>query len=142
VCGAQAHVRFTPNSDRESEIPQKVMSALPPKADMCSAVAHVCFGPDITYSITSSALASSDCGTVRPRVLAVLRLMTSSYLVGPCTGQLVPGSKRDDQSAINRLRRAPQHDQTAICGTGEGRDGALNLAGVTHADRAHIHTER
>ena len=30
-------VRFTPNSDRESEIPQKAMSALPPKADMCSA---------------------------------------------------------------------------------------------------------
>jgi|RhiMetStandDraft_4_1073278.scaffolds.fasta_scaffold01442_4 hypothetical protein len=24
---------------------QKVMSALPPKADMCSALAHVCFGP-------------------------------------------------------------------------------------------------
>jgi hypothetical protein len=30
--------------------PQKVMSALPPKADMCSALAYVCFGPkaDIT----------------------------------------------------------------------------------------------
>jgi len=25
--------------------PQTVMSALPPKADMCSATAHVCFGP-------------------------------------------------------------------------------------------------
>jgi len=25
--------------------PQKVMSALPPKADMCSATANVCFGP-------------------------------------------------------------------------------------------------
>src|SRR5512135_3075164 len=25
--------------------PQKVMSALPPKADMCGALAHVCFGP-------------------------------------------------------------------------------------------------
>ena len=24
---------------------QKVMSALPPKADMCFALAHVCFGP-------------------------------------------------------------------------------------------------
>jgi hypothetical protein len=24
---------------------QKVMSALPPKADMCSALANVCFGP-------------------------------------------------------------------------------------------------
>jgi len=28
-------VRFTPNSDRESGFPHKVMSALPQKADMC-----------------------------------------------------------------------------------------------------------
>ena len=45
MCGAQAHVRFTPNSDRESGFPQTVMSALPPKADMCSAVTDVCLGP-------------------------------------------------------------------------------------------------
>src|SRR5262249_11652040 len=31
ICSAQAHVRFTANSDRESEFPQKLMSALPPK---------------------------------------------------------------------------------------------------------------
>ena len=42
---AKRHVRSTPNSDRESEIPQNVMSALPPKADMCGALAYVCFGP-------------------------------------------------------------------------------------------------
>ena len=34
----------TPNSDRKG-FPQTAMSALPPKADMCSALAHVCFGP-------------------------------------------------------------------------------------------------
>jgi hypothetical protein len=45
MCGATGHVRFTPNSDRESGLPQTVMSALPPKADMCSALADVCFGP-------------------------------------------------------------------------------------------------
>src|SRR5262245_45926484 len=45
MCAATSHVRFTPNSDRESEIPQKAMSALPPKADMCGALVHVCFGP-------------------------------------------------------------------------------------------------
>src|SRR5262245_6302978 len=45
MCSTKRHVRFTPNSDRESGLPQTVMSALPPKADMCSAVAHVCFGP-------------------------------------------------------------------------------------------------
>ena len=39
------------------------------------------------HSITSSARASSDGGTSRPSALAVLRLMTSSYLVGACTGK-------------------------------------------------------
>src|SRR5262245_18921789 len=33
--------RFTPNSDRESGLPAKVMSALPPKADMCGATRDV-----------------------------------------------------------------------------------------------------
>jgi len=45
ICGATSHVRFTPNSDRESEIPQKAMSALPPKADVCGATAYVRYGP-------------------------------------------------------------------------------------------------
>jgi len=39
------------------------------------------------YSITSSARASSDGGTVRPSAFAVLRLITNSYLVGACTGR-------------------------------------------------------
>jgi hypothetical protein len=34
MCTAKRHVRFTPNSDRESEIPQKAMFALAPKADI------------------------------------------------------------------------------------------------------------
>ena len=42
MCSAKGHVRFTLNSDRKSGFPQKGMSALPPKADMCSALAHVC----------------------------------------------------------------------------------------------------
>src|SRR5215471_18376230 len=45
MCSAKGHVRFTPNSDRESGHRQTVRSALPPKADMCSALPHVCFGP-------------------------------------------------------------------------------------------------
>jgi hypothetical protein len=51
MCAAKRHVCFTPNSDRESEIPQKAMSALPPKADMCGAMGDVRFGPiaDITH---------------------------------------------------------------------------------------------
>src|SRR5262245_187275 len=39
------------------------------------------------HSITSSARASSDGGTSRPSALAVFRLITSSYLVGACTGR-------------------------------------------------------
>src|SRR5262249_39493660 len=39
------------------------------------------------HSITSSARASSDGGTVRPSAFAVLRLITNSYLVGACTGR-------------------------------------------------------
>src|SRR5262245_35589601 len=38
------------------------------------------------YSITSSARVSTDGGIVRPSALAVLRLITNSYLVGACTG--------------------------------------------------------
>src|SRR5262245_31188471 len=45
ICSATAHVRFTPNSDRESGHRQTVMSALPPKADMCGARGNVRFGP-------------------------------------------------------------------------------------------------
>ena len=39
------------------------------------------------YSITSSAATSNVCGTARPRVLAVLRLMTNSNFVGCSTGK-------------------------------------------------------
>ena len=34
MCSARSHVRFTPNGDRESGFPLRVMSALPPKADI------------------------------------------------------------------------------------------------------------
>src|SRR5262249_34570906 len=32
MCSAKGHVRFAPNSDRESGLPQTVMSASPPKS--------------------------------------------------------------------------------------------------------------
>src|SRR5262245_44726446 len=93
MCSALGHVRFTPNSDRESRHPQTVMSAVPPKADMCGAARDVRYGPiaDMgqVYSITSSALACNDNGTVRPRVLAVLRFMMSWNFAGCCTGRSV-----------------------------------------------------
>src|SRR5262245_24535317 len=60
------------------------MSALPPKADMCGAIANVCFGPIADssnaanghYSINSSAIVRKFGGIVRPSALAVARLMT------------------------------------------------------------------
>ena len=42
---AVENVRFTPNSDRESGLPAKVMSALPPKADVCGTTRDVRYGP-------------------------------------------------------------------------------------------------
>src|SRR6478672_11087577 len=73
-------------------------SAIPPKADIDGRYRHVRFcqkrtsahpkgrGMKQPYSITSSARASNADGTVRPRAFAVFRLMTSSYLLGACTG--------------------------------------------------------
>jgi hypothetical protein len=46
MCAAKNDVRFTLNSDRKSGFPQKVISALPPKADVCGANRYVCFGPE------------------------------------------------------------------------------------------------
>ena len=50
----------------------------------CSKRCAVLKGP---HSITSSARASSEGGTVRPSAFAVLRLITSSNLVGCSTGK-------------------------------------------------------
>jgi hypothetical protein len=57
------------------------------------------------HSITSSARASSDCGTVRPSALAVLRLMTSSNFVGCSIGKsagLAPLSILSTKTAARR----------------------------------------
>src|SRR5438132_6333333 len=43
--------------------------------------------PSLHHWITSSARSSSDCGTARPSAFAVLRLITSSNLVGCSIGK-------------------------------------------------------
>ncbi|HEY5130994.1 MAG TPA: hypothetical protein VIJ35_27510 [Bradyrhizobium sp.] len=43
---------------------------------------------------------------------------------------------------MKRRGRARRHDQAAIRGAREGRDGALDLAGVAHIDRVHLHPQR
>ena len=64
MCNANRHVRFTPNSGHVQ----------------CTSPCLLCAnsGHSAIHSITSSALVSSDGGTVRPRVFAVLRLIASS----------------------------------------------------------------
>ena len=72
-----------------------LMSALPPKADMDQSSCDVCFVPKADscmqqkplYSITSSAIASSDCGMASPSAFAVVRLTTRSNFVGCSTGR-------------------------------------------------------
>src|SRR5262245_31221057 len=39
---------------------------------------------------------------------------------------------------MNERQRAPRHYQAAIRGAREGRDSALDFAGVAHVDRAHL----
>jgi hypothetical protein len=84
---------------KQTYAPQKAMSALPPKADMCSALGHVCFGPkaDIAadngcvtktiHSMTVSAISSRLCGIVKPSVFAALELITNSNFVDRKTGR-------------------------------------------------------
>ena len=89
MCAAPTYVRFTPDSDRESGPPLNAMSALPPKADMCGAMVHVCFGPkaDIVIQSLHQLQPLELGGIVRPSLLAVLKLTTKSNCVGCRTDQ-------------------------------------------------------
>jgi hypothetical protein len=70
---------------------EHMLSALPPIAILeglnGARKRHMHRSKQHRYSITSSARASSDGGTSRPSALAVLRLITSSNLVGCSTGR-------------------------------------------------------
>src|SRR5262249_18758 len=69
------------------------MSALPPKADIERRDGHVRFVPKADIRIAASlfdhlsARVSTAVGIPRPSALEGLRLTTSSYLVGACTGR-------------------------------------------------------
>lgn len=94
---ALGHTRFSPNSNRKSGFSQKGESALHLKADMCTALARVCYGPKSrhsSHSITSSAVNRSFDGMLKPCILAVRKLITNSYLVGCWMGRLAGFSPR------------------------------------------------
>src|SRR5262250_3857280 len=57
------------------------------------------------HSITSSARASTVAGISMPSTLAVLRLITSSYLVGACTGRSAGFSPLRMRSTYPAARR-------------------------------------
>ena len=73
---------FAPNSEFVLRNREFLLS-LPPTAGFRARAA----ARGSRHSITSSARASKLGGTSRPSALAVLRLTTSSYLVGVCTGR-------------------------------------------------------
>src|SRR6516164_4064623 len=50
--------------------------------------------------------------------------------------------KGGDLVAMHSRQRASWHDEATIRGTCECRNGALDLAGVARADRAHVYAER
>src|SRR3954463_1852320 len=58
-----------------------------------------------THSITSSARPSTLSGTGSPSAFAVLRLITSSYLVGACTGRSAGFSPLRMRSTYSAARR-------------------------------------
>src|SRR5262249_59833941 len=53
--------------------------------------------------------------------------------------QAMLGRERDYHAAMDR--HPAGHDQATAGRLRERRDGALNLAGVAHADRAQLHAE-
>src|SRR6516162_6009381 len=59
MCVAKSDVRFTQDSDRERGFPQRVVSALPVKADMCSAIADVRYGPKANIDDMSGCAATA-----------------------------------------------------------------------------------
>jgi len=65
---------------------------LAPAMERIDGLVHPYDNDAYTYWIISSARSRTDCGLVRPSALAVLRLMTSSNLIGCWTGRS-PGLK-------------------------------------------------
>jgi len=72
---------------------RNAMSALPPKADICGALADVCYGPkaDIegNYSITSSAATSSPAGIFKP--IAAAAVYTAALFISANGGSASRG---------------------------------------------------
>ena len=70
---------------KQTFAPQEVMSALPPKADMCGARAHVCFGPqNLELSHYRSIIVFAGISSGNPGVLPKVSRRCSH--VSSCSG--------------------------------------------------------
>src|SRR4026207_1367585 len=77
-----------PIATAKADMPQTVMSALPPTADLCSPLADVCFGPK----------ADIDCKKEKPPWRRSLRNLVKRFCSG-CSGLSV-GLHEDQQVSI------------------------------------------
>jgi hypothetical protein len=69
-------------------------------------------GGCVTHSITSSALTNSDGGMSRPSAFAVVKLITSSNLLGCCTGRLEGWAPLRMRSTYEAPRRNKSPEST------------------------------
>jgi hypothetical protein len=92
------HVRFPPDSDQTADI-----AGGPVRAN-CGLIHR---SKRLLDSITSSALESRLCGTLRPSSFALFRFITSSNLVGALDRKLA--RFRAPQNSINKVGRSPEH---------------------------------
>jgi hypothetical protein len=86
-------------------------------------------------AVSNSGKSPALCGG--PRVQATGKFVgVPSGAEGVDRRQSVARRELDDQFAMNRRQRARRHDQTGIRRARECRDGALDLIGIAHTDRA------
>ena len=78
IAAPPTNVRFTPKSGHP---PTRL------ECPLCAKSGHYAAQQKERYSITSSARATNDGGTSRPSILAVVRLIMKSNLVGCSTGR-------------------------------------------------------
>src|SRR5262249_28831684 len=97
--------RFGPSADKSSDHRLRRLLRARGKRPCGRTAEQGDDGAAAHHSITSSARASNVAGAVRPNTFAVLRLITSSYLVGACTGRSAGFSPLRMRSTYPAARR-------------------------------------
>src|SRR6516164_3171492 len=96
---------------------------------LASVARFMCGGIGSSYSMTSSAVASSNGGTVNPSAWAVFMLITSSKRVGWATGRSAGIHAAKDLSGINpELAKRSRNFQPAAHQTTDGYEFAHPIA--------------